>query len=177
MHPLTLLAAGNITDVSPGLIIWTLVTFVVLLLLLSRVAWKPILRMVEDRENRIRDSLESAAKQREEAERMIAEHQAALDAARKEAAEMLRNAQAGLEKSREEQLAKARADAEALVASARKQIEEEQKKAFAEVKAVAVELAIQAASKLIEASMDEGKQRQLVEEYLASLPAPSDLAS
>lgn len=176
MHPPILLASA-LTSVDPGLVIWTVLTFVILLIVLSRTAWKPILRTVKDREQRIQDAVEAAAKEREEAEKLIEGHKAALDAARKEAAEMVREAQAQVEKSREEHLERARKEAEGLVEQARRQIEEEQRQAFAEVRAAAVDLAIQAASKLIEASMDEEKQRQLVEDYLAELPEAKRLAS
>lgn len=169
MH-LPILFGSALTDIDPGLVIWTLVTFVILLVVLSRTAWKPILQTVEAREKRIREAVEAAAREREEAERMIAEHKASLDQARKEAAEMVRQAQAQVEKSREEHLAKARKEAEDLIAQARVQIGEEQRKAFAEVKAVAVDVAIQAASRLIQASMDEAKQRELVERYIEELP-------
>lgn len=166
-----LFAAGALTDVSPGLIIWTLITFTLLLLLLRWKAWGPILATIEAREQRIRDSLESASRQQAEAETVMAEHQAAMEAARKDSAELVRAAQADMDKAREAQLEKARQEAANLVATARRQIEEEKKKAIAEVKSVAVDLAIQAAGKLIEAQMDEEGQRKLVEEYLASLPS------
>lgn len=166
-----LFAAGKLTDVSPGLIIWTLVTFFLLMLLLRWKAWGPILQTIEAREQRIRDSLESAAKQQAEAEKIMVEHKAALETARSESAELVRAAQADMDKAREAQLEKAKQEASNLVSTARRQIEEEKKKAIAEVKSVAVDLAIQAAGKLIEAQMDEEGQRKLVEEYLASLPS------
>ena len=176
MH-LPLLFGSALTDIDPGLVIWTLITFTILLVVLSRTAWKPILRTVEERENRIREAVEAAAKERQEAERMIKEHQAAMDAARKEAAEMVRQAQAQAETSREEHLVKARKEAEGLIAQARAQIQEERRKAVAEIRLATVDLAIQAAGKLIESSMDEGKQRQLVEQYLAELPETASRAS
>ena len=170
MTALPTLLGASLIEPNPGLIIWTVVTFVVVAIVLRLFAWKPILEMVEQREKRIEEALESSARQREEAERMIEEHKQALEKARKEAAEMVREAKEDVEKARTEQLEKARAEAEKLIASARRQIEEEQKKAFQEVRKVAVDLAIAAAGKLIEASMDEAKQRKLVEEYLAQLP-------
>ncbi len=168
-----ILLANALTQINPGLVIWTIVTFVVLLVLLRRFAWGPILSMIEDREVGIRESLEAADRQRAEAQRMIEEHHAALELARKDAAEMVKRAQEEVELARVEALDKAKAEAAELIASARAQIEAEQKKAFSEVKVVAVDLAMAAASKLIEASMDEAQQRRLVQDYLDQLDPAS----
>jgi F-type H+-transporting ATPase subunit b len=166
---LPILLGSALTQINPGLVIWTLVTFALLLMLLKKFAWGPILGMVEEREKGIREALDAAGKQREEAQRMIEEHQAALETARKESAEMVRKTQEEVEKARTEAIEKARSEAEDMIATARRQIEAEQKKAFVEVRAAAVDLAIAAASRLVEVSMDEAKQRSLVEDYLKEL--------
>lgn len=165
-----LLGAGSLTDIEPGLVFWTLVTFGLLVVILRWKAWGPILTTIEAREKRIRDALDQAEQQQAEAEAMMARHQAELEAARKESAELLRQAKADVGKAREELLEKARAEADRLVASARAQIEEEKKQALAEVRAVAVDLAIQAAGKLLESQLDEARQREIVEAYLKELP-------
>ncbi len=164
-----ILLASALTQINPGLVIWTIVTFVVLLILLRKFAWGPILAMVDRREKGIRESLEAADKQRAEAQRMIEEHQAALEAARRDAAEMVRRAQEEVERAKAEALEKAKAEATELLENARRQIETEQRKAFAEVKAVAVDMAIAAAGRLVRTGIDEERQRRLVEEYLKEL--------
>lgn len=65
--------AASIMQLNPGLTFWTIVTFVVVLIVLRLTAWKPILSMIDERERTIRDALESAKKEREEAERLLAE--------------------------------------------------------------------------------------------------------
>ncbi len=165
------LAAGGITDLNPGLTLWTAITFVVLLIVLSRFAWGPIVKMLAEREKTIRDAIESAKKERLEAERLLSDQKQALAKAQREAAELARKNQQEVEALRQELTARARKEADELVATARQQIAEELSKARAELKAQIADLAIDAAGRLVKASLDEKTQRQLVEEYIAGLPA------
>jgi F-type H+-transporting ATPase subunit b len=165
------LAAGGITDLNPGLTLWTAITFLFLLVVLSRFAWGPIVKMLNDRERTIRDAIESAKKERAEAERMLAEQKAALARAQREAAELARRNQQEVEALRQELTTRARKEADELIASARLQISEEIGKARAELKAQVADLAIDAAAKLVKANLDDKAQRKLVEEYIAQLPA------
>jgi F-type H+-transporting ATPase subunit b len=161
---------ASLIDVNPGLIFWTLVTFAVVIFVLGRVAWGPILGLIEEREKAISDAIESAKRERAEAERLLAEQKSAVADARREAAENMKKNRDDVEKFREELMAKSKKDAEELVASARRQILEEKSKAVAEVRVMAVDLAIGAASKLLGQSLDESKHRQLVSEYIEKLP-------
>ena len=164
------LAAG-IADINPGLTLWAAITFLLLLVVLSKVAWGPIVKMLDEREKTIHEAIESAKKERAEAERMMAEQKEALAKATREAAELAKRNQVEVENLRQELTAKARKEAEELVATARKQIVEEKSKAAAELKGMVADLAIEAAAKLVKASLDEKAQRQLVEDYLKQLPA------
>jgi F-type H+-transporting ATPase subunit b len=165
------LAAGGITDLNPGLTLWTAITFLFLLIVLSRFAWGPIVKMLNDRERTIRDAIESAKKERAEAERMLAEQKDALARAQREAAELARRNQQEVEALRQELTTRARKEADDLIASARQQVAEEVSKARAELKAQVADLAIDAAAKLVKANLDDKAQRKLVEEYIAQLPA------
>ena len=164
------LAAG-IADINPGLTLWAAITFIVLLFVLAKFAWGPIVKMLDEREKTIREAIEAAKKERAEAEKMAAEQKAALVQATREAAELAKRNQQEVETLRQELTAKARKEAEELVSSARKQIIEEKLKAVSELKGMVADLAIDAAGKLIKASLDEKAQRQLVEDYLKQLPA------
>ncbi len=164
------LAAG-IMDLRPGLSIWTALTFLLLLVLLSKFAWGPIVKMLDERERTIREAIEQAKKERAEAERMMTEQKAALAAAQREAAALAQQSKLEVEALRADLTARARKEAEELVASARKQIQEEKSKAVAELKGQVADLAIDAARRLIKSSLDEKAQRALVEEYIAQLPA------
>ena len=164
------LAAG-IMDLRPGLTIWTAITFLLLVVLLSKFAWGPIVRMLDERERTIREAIEQAKKERAEADRALAEQKATLAAAQREAAELAQKSKQEVEALRADLTAKARKEADDLVAQARKQIQEEKSKALAELKGQVADLAIDAARRLIVSSLDEKSQRALVEEYISNLPA------
>ncbi len=165
------LAAGGITDLNPGLTLWTAITFLVLLVVLSKFAWGPIVSMLNERERTIRDAIDAAKKERAEAERLLSEQKASLAKAQREAADLARRNQQEVEALRQELTAKARKEADELVAGARRQITEEVQKAKGELKAHVADLAIEAASRLVKANLDDKAQRALVEEYIAQLPA------
>jgi F-type H+-transporting ATPase subunit b len=164
-------AAGGITDINPGLTLWTGITFLVLLVVLGKFAWGPIVKMLAERERTIRDAIESAKKERAEAERMLAEQKESLARAQREAAELAKRNAQEVEKLRVELTERARKEADELVATARRQIAEEIAKARGELKAMVVDLAIDAAGRLVKANLDDKAQRALVEEYIAQLPA------
>ena len=168
--PAPVLAAGGLTDMNPGLTLWTGITFLVLLVVLGKFAWGPIVKMLNDRERTIRDAIESAKKERAEAERLLAAQKDALARAQREAADLARKNQQEVEALRQELTARARKEADELVAHARQQIAEEISKARTELKAQVADLAIDAAAKLVKANLDDKAQRKLVEEYIAQLP-------
>src|SRR5512146_2318511 len=117
------LAAG-ILDLRPGLSLWTAITFLLLLVVLSKFAWAPIVRMLDERERSIREAIEQAKRERAEAERMLGEQKASLAAAQREAAALAQSSKQEVEVLRVELTAKARKEAEDLVAAARQQIQD-----------------------------------------------------
>jgi F-type H+-transporting ATPase subunit b len=169
--PVPVLAAGSLTDINPGLTLWAAITFLVLLVVLSRFAWGPIVKLLDERERTIRSAIDSARKERAEAEKLLASQKESLLLATREAADLAKRNQQEVEVLRQELTAKARTEAAELVADARKQILEERSKAVGELRTMAVDLAIDAASRLVKSSLDEKAQRQLVQDYLAQLPA------
>ena len=164
-----LVLAAGFTDVKPGLIFWTLITFLIVAFVLRRAAWGPILKAVNEREKAIAGSIEAAKRERAEAEKLLGEQKTAIAGARAEAAEMMRKNQADMEKFREDLMGKSRKEADELKADARRSIEEEKNKAVAELKAQAVSLAIQVAEKLIEEKLDDAKHKALAEKFVADL--------
>ncbi len=171
LSPIPVLAAGGIADINPGLTLWTAITFLVLLAVLAKFAWGPIVKMLAERERSIREAIDSAKKERAEAEKLLAAQKAVLATAQREAAELAKRNQQEVESLRQELTARARKEADDLVADARRQIAEEMTRAKAELKAQVVDLAIDAAGRLVKANLDEKSQRLLVEEYIAQLPA------
>jgi len=168
-----MLFAAGFTDVNFALSFWTFVTFLLLIVVLGKFAWGPILQMIETREKTIADAIESAKLERAEAEKARSDMLAALERAREESAQLVRRNQQEVAAAKGELMAAAKKESEELLAAARKTISEEKRQAIAELRGQAVDIAIEAASRLVQMNMDEGKQKQLVEEYLAQLPKES----
>jgi F-type H+-transporting ATPase subunit b len=152
-----------------GTIFWTSVTFLILAYLLGRFAWKPLLSAVTAREEGIAADLTRARTEREEAQRLLEEHRALLVQARKERAEAVEAGRQDAERLKAGILDDARRQREQLVKQAETQIQAGLRQAKAELKGTAVDLAIQAATKLLGKSLDEQTQRRLVEDYIADL--------
>lgn len=169
--PLPLVLASSFTEVRPGLIFWTLVTFFLVALLLRRVAWGPILNIVDERERQINNAIESAKRERAEAEKLLADQKTAIAEARREAAEMMRKNHEDVDRLRNELLAKARAEAEAARNEATRAIADEKAKAVNDVKRLTADLAIQIAEKLLGEKMDDARQRSLAQQYIEQLSA------
>ena len=152
-----------------GLIFWTLITFLLLLVLLSKFAWGPILGAMNAREEGIKGDLDRARKEREDAQRLLEEHRALVNLARKERAEAVEAGRRDAERLKAEILDEARKQREHLMKQAEMQIDAGLRQARAGLKSEAADLAIQAASKLMGKSLDDATQRRLVEDYLADL--------
>ena len=162
-------AGGGPFSINPGLIIWTVLVFLILLGLLWRFAYPAILKSVEDRERRIQKQLEDAERANAEAQRLLEEHKKQIAAARGEAQDILAKAKTVSQKERETLLAKAREEYDALLERARKDIDAEREKAVQALRREAVELSIAAASRVIEANLDTEANRRLVSEFLESV--------
>jgi F-type H+-transporting ATPase subunit b len=155
----------------PGTIIWTVITFVILAVLLGKFAWKPLLQVLEERETTVRDSLEQARKARAEAEEILRRNQEALANARRETAALIEQGKREAEALKGEIVAQARHEAQELVEQGKRQVQYAQKQAIEQLRGQVADLAIQAAERLIVRSLDEKRQRELVDEYVRSLPA------
>ena len=157
---------GGLYDINTGLSFWTLVVFGILVFLLSKFAWGPILGAVEARENRIQSALDESASQREEAARLLQEHKAQLADARRQASEILAEGRSAAERLRKELEEKARADAQGIVDAARREIDREKDRALAELRRESVDLALAAAGKLMGERLDDAGHRDMVVGYL-----------
>ena len=161
----------SLMQIHPGTIIWTLIIFAVLLVVLGKLIWKPILKAVNERENKIREALEKADKAQADAQEALSGQKDLVEKQRKEAAEFMARAKDDAKRSGEEIIEKARREATEQTERARRQIEEEKTRAIEEVRSHAVDLALQAAGHLLGKTLDEASQRGIVKEYIDSLPA------
>jgi len=159
----------SLVEIAPGLIIWTVITFVVLLAVLRMVAWKPILGLLEQRENSIRDSLEQARKAREEAETLMAQHREMLAKARQEMAGIIEKAQRDAEQRRGEILARAHSEAEEKARQFADDLARQKRAAIRDIRKEAVELVLAASTRLVRESLDQDRHRVLVRTYLDDL--------
>ena len=169
----SLVLSSVVTDIRPGLIFWTAITFAIVAFILKAKVWGPILSAVSEREKSIHDAIEAAKKERAEAEKLLSEQKSAIAEARRESAELVRKGQADMERFREDLMAKSRKEADDLKADARKSIDEERNKAVAELKATSATLAIAIAEKLLGEKLDDAKHRQLAEQFVADLSKTS----
>ena len=160
---------GSLLTPSGGLMLWTLVIFIVVLFVLSKFAYPKILEAVEAREKSLADAIEAAKKDREEAAKLLAEHQKALAATRDEAQKIITDARAAGEKVRADVIEQAHKEQQAMLERARTEIGNEKDKALAELRKQTVELAVRAASKVIERNLDVESNRAVVESFLASI--------
>jgi F-type H+-transporting ATPase subunit b len=166
---LLILASNSFTDVKPGLIIWTWITFIIVLFILRRFAWGPLLSAVEGREKNITNAIESAKRERAEAEKLLGEQKTAIASARQEAADAVRKTQADMEKFREELMNKARKEADSLKADAQRAINDERVKAIAELKGEAAKLSIAIAEKLLNERLDDAKHQAMAQQFVQDL--------
>jgi len=158
-------------DVNITGLIFQVINFLLLLYLLNRFMFKPLLERMDERSTKIARGLEDAEAAARDRELARAEREAALSDARREAAEMLASANKIAADTRDEILAKARAEAEGVTARATEEIGAEKERAMAELRASVADLALAAAGKVVRAQMDGPTQRRLVEEFLAEAPA------
>ena len=164
-------SAPPLMELRLNLMLWTLVIFLILFWLLKKLAFPAILGEVEKREKALQDAIDAAKRDREEAQRLLEEHQRQIDAARGEAQRLIADGRAVAEKMRTDLLEQTHQEQQTLLERARREIETEKDRAIAQLRREAVNLAIAGASKVIEQNLDNTKNRQLVEGFLASLPA------
>ncbi len=157
-------------DIDPGMILWTWITFGIVLALLSKLALKPILAAIENRENSIRDDIEKAQQQRDEAETLIAKHQKKMAAAEAEAQALLKESRKLGDKAREELLEKTRLESGKLLEKAKEEIEQQKESALASLRTEVADLAVGAAEKIILHNLDSDKQKAVVDEYIKAMP-------
>jgi len=162
-------AANGPLTVEFGLMFWTVVVFLLLMLVLKRYAWPSLLGAVEAREKALEEMLAEAERNRAEAAKLLAEHERLVAEAKLSAHALLVEARTVAEKERALALEKTRQEQEDLLARARRDIIAERDRAVEELRREAVDLSLAAASKLIGQRLDSDTDRKIVQEYLANV--------
>ncbi len=153
----------------PGLFLWTILTFLVLFGLLAKFAWKPLLAMLESREEMIRRALQDAEKATEEFKRLQEESKQITAKARVEAQSIIAESRSQAEKVKDEILQDAKSKAGSIVQAAEEQIQTEKRKAIAEIRDEVVDLSLSVASKLIRRNLTPEDNESLIEESLKQI--------
>lgn len=160
---------GGPLDVNPGLIIWTLVTFLFLLIILGKLAWKPILKSLNERESFIKDSLDKADNVRKEAERLIAENKASLLKAEEEGQKIIEQSREYAEKLKSQIMDESKVQAKKMIGDAVLEIQRKNAEAFNKLKEQVADIAVDAAEKIIRETLDKEKQIKLIGKYIDDL--------
>lgn len=153
-----------------GLLFWMMLTFLVVLFLLKKFAWKPILGSLKEREDSISDALKAADKAREEMARLQADNEKILATARQERDELLKEAREVKQQMIEEAKEKAGIEAEKMINNAKLAIENEKATAIADMKKSIASMSIQIAEKILKKQLDDPKQQQeIMDKYLKDI--------
>ena len=157
-------------DITPGLMVWTIVTFILLAFVLGKYAWKPLLKSLHDREDAIRDALDQSEKARAEAAELLKQNEKNMARADEEYQKALREGKALAEKLKEEIVTKARQQAQQELQHAKEEIQRDIEAAKLQLRNEVADLAIKAAEKILDENLDPAKQKKLVDSVLNQLP-------
>jgi F-type H+-transporting ATPase subunit b len=157
---------NSVTDINFWGIVYQLFVFIVLLGLLRKYAWGPLMGIMKEREQHIANEIETAERNREDAKKFVEEQREELKKARQDAQEIVENAKKLSEKQGEEILDLARQEGERLKASALREIEREKEQAVKALREQVATLSVMIASKVIEKELNANEQNELVEKYI-----------
>ena|SRR5436190_5820987 len=159
----------SLIDINPGLMFWTLITFVIVLFILRRYAFGPIQQMIDARRSAITADLDAAEKARGEAQAALAEYRDQLAEARKEAARIVEDARKVGDERRAADVAALEAETVRLKEQAKTEIAAETRQALTQLKQHVAELTVVATEKVVRARLDADEQKRLIEDALAEV--------
>jgi F-type H+-transporting ATPase subunit b len=155
----------------PGLYIWTIATFLILLWLLAKFAWRPLLAALEQRQETIRKSLDDAQQAKQDLERLNAESRKILAEARVQAEHILSQTRTDASRLRDELKEKAQSEAAGVIRNAERQIEMETQRALQQIRNEAVDISVAIASKVLERNVTKEDNERLIEETFKQIEA------
>jgi len=154
----------------PGLIIWTIITFLLLLFILKKAAWKPLLSALQKREDTIANSIQKAEQAKVDAEKLLKEHSERLAQAEAEAQRIINEGRQLAEKIKENITTEAKAISDKIIKESKEEIEKSRQAAIESLKKDISQIAILAASKIISENLDEKVDKKLVDKMIENLP-------
>jgi F-type H+-transporting ATPase subunit b len=162
-------AANPLIQVTPGLMIWTIVCFLITLFVLKRYAFGPIQKAIDERRDRIRASLDEADRAREEARRLLEEHRQLISRAQTDAEEILSEARRVADANERRMREELEEDRQRRLEETRKQIEAETRRALEQIRLEVVDLSLLAATKVTRKALDDADHKRLIEEAVGEL--------
>jgi F-type H+-transporting ATPase subunit b len=156
--------SGDLISVVPGLMIWTIVSFVIVFFVLKKLAFGRIQGLIDERRNRIAEALDEADKTREESRKLLAENQRLVAEGRTQAEEILAEARRVGEAQRQRTIEEAHADLERRLEENRKSIEAENQRLVEQIRREVIELTLVASEKVTGKVLDQDDQRRLIDE-------------
>ena len=157
-----ILLAGSLLSPEPGLIFWTAITFILVMLILKKIAWGPIITALQDREKGIQSSIDRAHQARDESEAILRKNRELLSKADAESDRILREGKDYAEKLRADITEKAQSEAKKMIASAKDEIEQEKRRALNVLRNEVADLAVKGAEKIIKTALDADMQKKIV---------------
>lgn len=173
LHPVSaalLAAGGGLTDPDFTLTVATLVLFALFAAVLAKFGWGPLLKLIEEREKTVRDTVEGAHKANAEAASLLEKHKQMVRETLKERDEIMKRSLKEAEQLKADLVEKARSEGEQMVKRAKDQIEREKSLAIQELRTQVADIAVEAASKIVKSSLTPDVQRKLVSDYISNLP-------
>lgn len=169
--PATFAAGGGSFLVSPdvGLMVWTLLVFVISMYILSKAVWPRLAAALDKRQQAIEDSIDTAERTRTEADRLLEEYRERLTEARQQADEIVARARKTAENNESEAIAEAKRKREEMMAQTRRDIQQETRRAIQEIRAEVANLTVLATEKVTRKTLTDDDQKRLVEEALSEL--------
>ena len=164
-----LVGANPLIEVVPGLMVWTIVAFLITLYVLKRLAFPRIAEALDKRQRAIEESIEAAERTKTEADKLLAEYRARLREAREQADDIVARARRAADNLKDETKAEASKQREQLLAQARRDIEHETRRALDELRKEVADLTVAATEKITRKSLDEEDHRRLIEEALSEV--------
>jgi F-type H+-transporting ATPase subunit b len=164
-----LVAANPLIQVIPGLMIWTIVSFAITLWVLKRYAFGPVQKLIDDRRDRIRQSIEEADRAREEARRLLEEHRALIGQAKGQAEEILAEARKVADAQRERLRGELEEDRQRRLDETQRQIEQATAQALGEIRREVASLSLLAAEKITRKTLTDADQQRLIDEALSEI--------
>ena len=164
-----LVAANPLIQVIPGLMIWTIVAFAITLWVLKRYAFGPVQKLIDDRRDRIRQSIEEADRAREEARSLLEEHRALVGQAKGEAEQILAEARKIADAQRDRLRGELDEDRQRRLDETLRQIEQATQQALGEIRREVASLSLLAAEKITRKTLTDADQQRLIDEALAEI--------